>query len=173
VATTYELIASTTLGSNAASVTFGSGGTIPQTYTDLVLLCSVRGTYSGGGEAIIRCAPNNAAPTRSNRYLTATGTSVSSNATTGAIWLGTMTNDGATASTFSNVETYIPNYAGSTHKSISSTSVSERNSATGNQMFIIASLWSSTDAITSLVLEPETGNFKSGSSFFLYAITKS
>ena len=38
MALTYEPIATTTLGSAQNSITFGSGGTIPQTYTDLILV---------------------------------------------------------------------------------------------------------------------------------------
>ena len=38
MAATYEPISTTTLTSAQSSVTFGSGGTLPQTYTDLVVI---------------------------------------------------------------------------------------------------------------------------------------
>jgi hypothetical protein len=67
---------------------------------------------------------------------------------------------------------YVPNYAGSTNKSMSSTGVQETN-ASGADMGAAASLWSSTDAITQIQILPLTGpNFVSGSSFYLYGITK-
>jgi hypothetical protein len=50
--TTYEPIATTTLGSNAASYVFSS---IPQTYTDLVIACDFRFTESPGRFFGVRC----------------------------------------------------------------------------------------------------------------------
>jgi hypothetical protein len=46
---TYTQIASTTLGSNASSVTFSS---IPQTYTDLIIIANVQGTTGGNGTCV-------------------------------------------------------------------------------------------------------------------------
>jgi hypothetical protein len=46
---TYTLIQSTTLGSNQSTVTFSS---IPQTYTDLVLIMSARGTTSAPNTSV-------------------------------------------------------------------------------------------------------------------------
>jgi len=43
---TYEPISTTTLGSNATSITLGTGGTIPQTNTDLVLIINASGYYA-------------------------------------------------------------------------------------------------------------------------------
>jgi hypothetical protein len=77
-----------------------------------------------------------------------------------------------TASTFGNCSIYIPNYAGSTNKSMSIEGASESNHS-GAGIGAAACLWSSTAAITAIKLFPYHGsNWKSGSSFFLYGITK-
>ena len=67
---------------------------------------------------------------------------------------------------------YIPNYTGSTNKSISVDSVTENN-ATNNLMNIQAGLWSNTAAITSILFTSDTaGGFLAGSTISLYKITK-
>jgi hypothetical protein len=168
---TYTLIQSVTVGSGgAASIEFGS---IPQTYTDLVVVVSARSTRpatANNDDIIIE--PNGATTSLSARYLVGTGSAVASGTDT-KILAGYMTAAGATASVFGNSSIYIPNYAGSTNKSFSSDGVSENN-ATAVGMAIQASLWSSTVAITSLVLKSYTGNnFAQYSSASLYGIKNS
>jgi hypothetical protein len=77
----------------------------------------------------------------------------------------------STASTFSNAELYIPNYAGSNNKSSSVDGVSENN-ATASNMALTANLWSDTAAITSIKLTPAGGgNFVQYSTAYLYGIS--
>lgn len=172
MATTMKLIEKVVLGSDTASVTIGSGGTIPQNYTDLLLVISSRqsdnATYAYGFVRINGDIGSN----YTVRYIQGTGSSaVSSSATQSGLSFITSANT-ATASTFGSAEFYFPNYAGSTNKSVSSTALNENN---GSEAYIMANayLWSSTAAITSLTLLPAAStNFKSGSSFFLFGITK-
>jgi hypothetical protein len=170
MANTYTLIQSVTVGSGgASSIEFGS---IPQTYTDLMVVVSARSTRPTANNDDIIIKPNGATTSLSARYLVGTGSAVSSGTDT-KILAGYMTAAGATASVFGNSSIYIPNYAGSTNKSFSSDGVSENN-ATAVGMAIQASLWSSAAAITSLVLESYTGNnFAQYSSASLYGIKNS
>jgi hypothetical protein len=174
MATTYELIASTTLGSNASTVTLGSGGTIPQTYTDLLITCSVRTSHTSTIDAMM-LRFNGVDSGYSNRRLYGTGSSVVSDNNVAAatyMLLGDAVGTNATANTFSSGEFYIPNYAGATNKSLSSTTVAEHNGTAGYQT-ALAGLWSNTSAITSIVFYPFfAANFLTGSSFYLYGIKK-
>jgi hypothetical protein len=176
MATTCKLIAKNVLGSDTASVTFSS---IPQTYTDLVVVGSVRTDRASQYVDIVGVKFNGNTSNYSDRNLygdvtTAKSTSNASGAY-GFGWLLYANGPSSTADTFGSSFAYIPNYAGSTNKSYSSEYATESNSSTQNHAFIgaLAGLWANTSAITSMDLIPGFGtNFKSGSSFFLYGILK-
>ncbi len=162
-------IASNDLTATASSITFSS---IPQGYTDLKILCSIRGDISA--EYINnRVSFNGSTSGYTSRLLYALGSGSGAsavNAVTTAIdysAYGTGTN--ATANTFSNTEIYIPNYAGSTNKSVSVDAVTENNATTVITSFT-AGLWSNSAAITSIAITASSGNFVSGSTFTLYGI---
>ena len=89
------------------------------------------------------------------------------------IWMHTCSS-ASTSDTFNFSTIYIPNYAGSTNKSISVEFASENNGAAA-EVGAEAGLWSNTAAITSITFLPDVGygNIKSGSSFYLFGITKS
>jgi hypothetical protein len=169
MATTCKLIAKSTLGSSASNIEFTS---IPATYTDLLILCSLR-TDRANATDVVKLRFNGAAndTNLSSRIMYGTGSSATSESYSYAyVFLTCGAN--ATADTFGNSALYIPNYAGSTNKSISSESASENNASTGYN-FAGASLWSDTAAITSIKLFPGIGtNFATNSSAFLYGITK-
>ena len=168
MATTYELIASTTLGSAAAYIEFTS---IPATHDDLVLLASLRSSRNSGGDNV-KLEFNGSTSNLSNRYLYGTGSSAASASSATAINGIICPDEFDTANTFGSAKIYIPNYAGSTNKSVSAESAQETN-ASFAYMHIAAGLWANTSAITSLKLTPSAGpNFVSGSSAFLYGITK-
>jgi len=164
---------------NIASVTVGAGGagsitftSIPQTYTDLKVLLSTRSTFAGGFDSL-GIYFNGSQADISNRNVGGNGfTATSSSSTYRAI--GTNDSAFATANTFANTEIYIPNYAGSTFKSMSVDSVAENN-ATGANQLLVANLWSQTAAITSLTFDNSTSgqNFVQYSTATLYGISKS
>ena len=167
MATTMKLIAKTSLGSDASSIEFTS---IPGTYTDLLLMTSLRSDRADVAD-VVKLQFNSNTSNYSARSILGTGSSALSTTYSGSE-AGYSTAGSNTANTFSNDEFYIPNYAGSTNKSFSVTSVTETNNATA-YMHALAGLWSNTAAITSLKLTVLYGtNFKSGSSAFLYGITK-
>ena len=169
---TFVLIEKYTVGAGGvSSVTLGSGGTIPQTYTDLVVKCSVRG--STGSFPSLRIKANGATTNYSSRRLYGDGTSAASDTpTTPAYWVqAPITSASETANTFANSEYVIPNYTGSNYKSISFDSVAENN-ATATYTMLVAGLWSSTSAITSLDFFLSSGNLAQYSTFYLYGILK-
>jgi hypothetical protein len=160
---TYVALATQTLGSAAASVTFSS---IPQGYTDLKLIITARNaTASLTGMYI---AFNGSTSGFTNKLLEGNGSSAASASL--ARYIGVENSGSATANTFSNGEVYIPNYAGSTNKSFSADNVSENN-GTAAYASLNAGLWSSTAAITSISLDIFTGqNFAQYSTATLYGI---
>ena len=167
MATTMKLIAKQTLGSDTASVTFSS---IPGTYTDLLLVMSIRTARASPFtiEGVdIWFNSDTTAGNYTKRRLLGQGSSASSD-TGGSLLAPT---NGATSSTFSNNEVYVPNYAGSTNKAYSVSSAAEHNATTA-YLAAGAELWSNTAAISSIQLVPTANNLVTGSSFFLYGITK-
>ena len=161
---TFELIASSTVGSGgAASIDFTS---IPSTYTDLCLKISTRANaasvwtlfaFNGGSSSDLAM----------KSILGYEGTTVLSQGYSS----GQVTNNPSTftSNTFSNAEIYIPNYAGSTNKSVSSDSVMENNATSANQA-LAANLWSNTAAINRITLTCNTGNFVQYSTAYLYGV---
>jgi len=174
MANTFELIAAVTVGAGgASSIDFTS---IPSTYTDLCLKVSTRATGSfPQGFMILRIngtTPGNVV----NRYLTGNGSSASSSVISNADGSAAQSQGAtSTASTFSNGEWYIPNYAGSTAKSISSDSVSETNGTT-IKASMIATLSPATTAVSSLTIvigddgSGSLSNFAQYSTAYLYGV---
>lgn len=165
------LIASNTLTSSAASVTFSS---IPNIYTDLVLRISARSDRTTSDAFTIQFNSDTSTNYSITR-LVGTGSASSSSRTTSDVYLSSGLIDwaNATANTFSSNEVYIPSYLVSQNKPVGVFSVQEDN-ATAAGMHVTAGLWRNTAAITSIVLAPSIGpNFVSGSSFFLYGLKNS
>ena len=170
MANTYTLIASNTLGSSAASVTFSS---IPSTYTDLVVRYSAR-CNATVQYRLAYIEVNATASSYSETYLMSDGSSATSVRATAQPFIGYLRVPGTTAAanTFSNGEFYIPSYTASQNKPMSVFDAAEDNSATG-YILSEAVLWSNTDAITSIKFGLDgSGSLVSGSSFFLYGIKK-
>jgi|688.fasta_scaffold277550_2 hypothetical protein len=170
MATTYTLISSVTVGSGgAANMEFTS---IAADYTDLVIKISGRTNASNYVDDLMLQFNSDTGSNYSYRQLYGTGSAAGSgNATTSGAYIGTCTAATATASTFGNLDTYIPNYAGSANKSVSADAVTENN-ATGSFVNLVASLWSNTSAITSIrILSLNGNNFVQYSSAYLYGIS--
>jgi hypothetical protein len=171
---TYVNIASQTLGSSAASVTFSN---IPQTYTDLMVRISARSDNATVNDAAYFRLNAVSSTTYSETDLSGTGSSAiperTSNNNYGGYSLRGVNGGGSTASTFGNGELYIPNYTVSTNKPMGFFGANETN-ATNIDMTIGAVLWRNTAAITSIVFTCRSfSNFVSGSTFYLYGIKNS
>jgi len=167
MANTFELIASSTVGVlGASSIDFTS---IPSTYTDLCIKASLRTAQFGTAEASQSLLIQFNGTTTNYSYRLLQGynnTAASYNGTTR--FFGDATNSDATASTFGNLEIYIPNYAGSTNKSYSADSVTENN-GTKAAADLDAGLWSNSAAITSISISAAS-NLVQYSTAYLYGV---
>lgn len=169
MATTYELIDSYTVGSGgASSVTLGSGGTIPNTYTDLLVKISSRFSSAINN---INLSLNGSTSNFSRKTLDGDGSSAASYGGNDNFMVSSVSSSN-TANTFGNAEVYIPNYTSSNYKSISVDGVAENN-ATQSYSDLNAMLWSNTAVITSITFTPSSGNFVQYSTFYLYGIKNS
>jgi len=148
----------------ATSIDFTS---IPSTYTDLVVKISARLT-AAVDFGTLSIAFNGSTSGFTSRIAQGDGSSAISAALTN--FTGGVGGTLLTASTFNNVEIYIPNYAGSANKSFSSDSTVENN-ATATRDTIIAALWSNTAAINQITLTSASGNFVQHSTAYLYGVS--
>jgi hypothetical protein len=159
-----ELIESKTLATAASQIEFTS---IPQTFTDLVVLASLRGDET----PFLSLRFNGSTSNFTNRQLSGEGSPVSSFTRTDT-FAGYITQPSQTANTFASYGLYIPNYAGSTNKSFSIDYVTENNATTAFQG-LVAGLWSDTSAITSIQFAIfGAGNYVAGSTISLYGVLK-
>lgn len=171
MANTYTAIASVTVGSGgAATISFTS---IPNTYSDLTLVCSLRSTTTGQSDDRGAVVTFNSSGTNysARRLYAYNGTTTGSDSSSGLsiIYGGTT----GTANTFSSNFIYIPNYTSSSNKPASADDVSEQNSATRNWIGSYAWLWSNSAAINSITLTPDAGSFAQYSTATLYGIKNS
>lgn len=161
-----QLISSVTVGAGgAASIDFTS---IPGTYTDIVLVLSARAT---GTDGTLLVQFNGSSTGYSYRWLYADGSTVGSNSgSTG--YFGRVGRNSETSNTFGNLLLTIPNYSGSTNKTVTTDAVTENN-ATSALQTLSAGLWANTSAITSISLTIPFGtSFAQYSTASLYGLTK-
>jgi hypothetical protein len=172
MATTYTLISSNVLASSAAFVTFSA---IPATYTDLVIRMSVRTDVAGsGGEGIVRIN-NDTSALYSNTELQGngnnnSGSSSRSSGQSNIFFANIVGGTGTTANTFSNGEIYISNYTVSQNRQFSSFHAQETNAQVA-YLYSSAILYRDSTVISRLDLICNSGNWVSGSSFYLYGIS--
>jgi len=176
MAKTYTPIATYTVSdSSTASYTFSS---IPSTYTDLVIIASVRsgatanttgflcqvngqtGNYYDG--FVLRGDGTSATSARYNKFINPTY----------AAPIGNMVANNATSGTFSNHVISWNNYSNTTtYKTFLARSNSQNSTGTGYVEEVV-NMYFSTIAITSMKFFPESGNFVAGSTLTLYGILK-
>lgn len=166
-----ELIQTVTVGAGGASeILFSS---IPSTFTDLYLVCSLRSARATIGDDIVFRFNGDTGANYGWRALLGTGSSTTSSANGAATvgYFGICSASSSTSSTFGNQSLYIPNYTASTAKSASVDAVSEHN-GTESYQFLTANRWSGTDPINTIRVFSDTGNnFVQYSSASLYGIT--
>jgi len=161
-----------------ASVEVGSAGastidftSIPSGYTDIQLVFSARSS-AGLDTPYVQFNGDTAANYTGKRLFGNGSTATSDNwtaAANSALMVG-IPGTSYTSNTFSNHTIYIPNYAGSTAKSVSGDGTMENN-ATSSDAGITASLWSGTAAINRVTLKLySSSNFVQYTSATLYGI---
>jgi hypothetical protein len=166
---TYDAIATTTLGSNQASVTFSG---ITGSFTDLVIVMVARSDRASTND-ILRIGFNS--DTSAANYSatniaadTGAGTAYSNRYTRGSYYgpiFPGLPAASHTAGVFGNVLVSINNY--------SNTTTNKTYLARGNPMVDVGAsvgLWNNTAAISSIVISAAFGNLISGSTFTLYGI---
>lgn len=157
---TYEAIATQTLGSAAASVTFSS---IPSTYTDLVLV-TIFGVTTG--DDLYLQFNGDTGTNYSTTWVGGNGSTATSGRKTSdnGIQPRTPANQPTTVTTIYN--TNIMNYANTTTYK---TAIARYNYASGFTEADVG-LWRNTTAITSLTFKCNATTFVTGSTFSLYGI---
>jgi hypothetical protein len=165
MATTYEPIQSQTLSSAVSSVTFSS---IPQTYTDLVLVSNVFAGFSGIGMRF------NGDTASNYSYANATGQGT----------LGQMFRSGSTTDiqycgwNYALGSTTIPaitkmnimDYTNTSTYQYTLSTASDGNAAGNFDMEFFTGTWRNNAAVTSITLYVSAVNFSVGSTFTLYGI---
>jgi hypothetical protein len=176
MAITYKAIETITLtNNNYSNIIFGG---IPQTYTDLVVVCSVRANRNATFDNLLVKLNNNYFEYW--RVLQGRGTQVFTFASSGGGsdvgYLGTTNTSTSTADTFSNTSFYIANYTSSGPKPWFSDSIAE-NYASGAQSAYqdyVSGVSNLSAGISSIDIFTETSTaLLSGSKFSLYGIKKS
>lgn len=156
-------IATNTLTANASTVSFSS---IPQTYTDLVLVISAYSTGSGNdniGLVINGDSGSNYSWTR--MYGTGSATGSTRSTSQNQIGQGTF---GVGSSNYSPVFYNLMNYSNTT----TNKTVLGRANDSATQVTALVGLWRSTAAITSITLNlyASGANYGTGSTFTLYGV---
>ena len=166
--TSYESIATTTVGSGGtATITFSS---IPATYTHLQIRIMARlSTTTSGGRVTFN---SDTAANYSRHYLYGTGatTAAGGNANASNIDIVQATLSSATANIFGVNVIDILDYANTNkYKTLRALTGLDINAA-GGEISLWSGNWRNTAAISTITVVPQTGSFVEYSSFALYGI---
>ena len=168
MASTYEPIASTTLGSSAATVEFTS---LSGSFTDLLIVAEI-GTTGGGGNVQLQ-VNSDTGSNYSHTLIQGNGTSVASarqsaGSSIDSRRIGRIEALAAANENFVNMVTFL-SYA---NTNVYKTYLAQSHSAsTVSGVSRIVGLWQSTSAITSLSFDVEGSlNFRAGSTFSLFGV---
>jgi hypothetical protein len=162
MAATYESIATTTLSSAAASITFSS---IPATYTDLRVVFVGTATAATGLRAQFN---SDTATNYSRTSLLGDGNSVYAQRAGNVAFISLSINDNlsTTVPTLRTMDIF--SYAGSTYKTVLTNESTDLNGS--GAATVAVQLWRSTSAITSISLNVSTSTIAAGSIATLYGI---
>lgn len=177
MANTYKLIQSFTVpNSTTYTVDIGSGGTIPQTYTDLILHINTRSNRAAlNDDIVLRINGVTTGTIYGNRraYVNGTGTGTDAQAGVNSPYIGTAGGGSTTANMFGATTYYFPSYTGSLNKIMNSKGSSTDIGADLSQTM---GYWTAATSspITSITIFPQNGTYwAQGSNFYLYGIKNS
>lgn len=173
MANTYELISATTISTPTFSVTMSS---IPQTYTDLLIVASMRTDNAGSSEG--QFLINGITSGYHSKLMAGDGTTAqfySNSSLPAATWGLVLNGSGSTSTTFSNHQINILNYSSTTlTKSWTVDGVTENNGVPA-VTFLVQGGNSTTAAINSITFQAWQSfiNFVAGTTFYIYGIKNS
>lgn len=153
---TYDKIATNTLGSAAASVTFSS---IPATYTDLVLV--IAGGTTATADVYIEFN-GDTGTNYSRTYLGGDGSSASSGRNSSVTAIPSFYVGSAQSTMYAHIMSYANTNVNKT--------ILTRSSSAGVFVLSATGLWRSTAAINSIKILVSGTNLSSGNTFTLYGI---
>lgn len=166
---TYVSIGTTSLTSTTDTVTFSS---IPNTYTDLVLIAQVSTAHSNNGARLYMQFNTDTSTSNtnySNHFMRGDGTTASASKDTGQPHIA-YGQAGNSTDNFNTMIVNIMNYSNSsTYKTILSKSANTSTEANGSLRWT-AGMWQNTNAITTITLTCDTGGHRANSTFTLYGI---
>lgn len=167
----YESISTYTLSTTTASVTFSS---IPQTYKDLQLRMFVResGANTGINSALFLRFNGDTNVSYARFGLNGNGSTVAlvDAVTDNKIVLGDgLVQGGSTTGIFGAYIVDIYDYTSSTYKK-TTRSIAGAHNTTGQITSMYTNTWNIVDAITSIIVLPETNSLATGSVIALYGI---
>ncbi len=161
---TEVAIATTTLGSAAASIDFS---TIPATYTDLRVVL-ISSTATAGRPVNYLRFNSDTGSNYSSTWLTGDGSTVGSSRESLATFIRGGENANNTDTGLSFITYDVFSYAGATNKTALITNSRDNNGS--GSTYRIVGLWRNTAAITSLTIAASAGNYKAGTTATLYGI---
>lgn len=161
---TYIPIATATLGSTAAEYTFSS---IPQTYTDLVLVMNMVPNGSGSGTFIVNgdTGTNYSYSALVGLETTGTGVSFRDQNITSGFWLSS----GSALTDSNNLHLDVLNFMNYSSTNKYKTIINRENPGQFGYVGLWTNMWRSTSAITSITMKAAT-SFLTGTTFTLYGI---
>ena len=164
----YDSIATTTLSSPAASITFSS---IPATYTHLQIRGIARSTAAAGPRAVYLRFNSDTGNNYASHRLEGSGTSASAAALTSQPYIHIYDNPAAnqTASVFSSIVLDILDYA-NTSKNKTARFLNGFDANGSGYIGFQSGLWMNTTAVTSITFTLEAGDFAQYSQIALYGI---
>jgi len=164
---TMVAIQTVTLGSSQSSITFGTGGTIPQTYTDLMIVCSPTNNQSiNTADLTLNFNGDTTSGLYSRTVLMANGSSAISSRTSGN---NIMYLTFYAAPSSGNPSTWIVNVQNYANATTYKTVLARGNNAASG-IDATVGLWRNINAITSILVSNTVGTFSAGSTFTLYGI---
>jgi hypothetical protein len=172
MAYTHTLIESYTVGSSgAASITFGSGNTIPQTYKDLVIKMVHRNTNSATVDGLV-IEVNGSTANVTTKYIDFDGAGLRNNSTAGN-FCGYYQGTQFSTNGFTISEIYMPNYTFANTKNWQIQSTANNNVSAGSASYYTGTMNQTRTTTSSPITQIRLAggdNFAQYSSFYLYGI---
>ena len=172
MANTYTLISSYTASTSPTTFSFTS---IPQTYTDLKLVMSLRGSRTAFYSNISVLVNGSSSAIYDYKWIYSSSGTVTNFGYTNDTELGQYVNgSSSTANTFASIEMHFANYTSGANKAVLTDNVTENNS-TSVFMVLEGELAKTTNAITSLTINGSGNNytFANNSTAYLYGVKSS